>query len=57
MTAKKLTIGTAYDLDSLTLAGWTGPHDGLCCWDYFDASDCYLGPDADGIEPLFDVAE
>ena len=57
MTATKLTIGTVYDLDSLTLAGWTGPHGGLCCWYYFDAAGRYLGPDQDGLEPLFYVAE
>jgi hypothetical protein len=61
-TACKLTKGTRYDLDSLTFAGWTGPDaaiahadDTLDCWAYF-ADSVYLGPDADGVEPLFAAA-
>lgn len=53
----KLIKGTKYDTDTLTLTGWTGPHDGLSCWDYFDGDGEYLGADDDGVEPLFEVAE
>ena len=59
-TASKLTKGTRYSLDRLAFAGWTGPDaahadDTLDCWAYF-ANGVYLGPDADGVEPLFFVA-
>lgn len=53
----KLTKGEKYDTDTLNLTGWTGPHDGLFCWDYFSADGEYLGADDDGVEPLFTVAE
>lgn len=49
----KLTKGQKYDTDTLTLTGWTGPHEGLSCWDYFGADGEYLGADDDGVEPLF----
>jgi hypothetical protein len=39
----KLIKGTKYDTDTLTLTGWTGPHDGLSCWDYFDGDGEYPG--------------
>lgn len=59
MTATKLTKGTRYDIDSLTFAGWSGPDEAIAnadesldCWAYF-ADGVYLGPDSDGVEPLF----
>ena len=58
-TARKLTTGTRYDFARLAFAGWTGPDaaianadDTLDCWAYF-RDGVYLGPDADGVEPLF----
>lgn len=54
-TAIKLNIGEKYDIDTLTLAGWTGAHEGLSCWDYFLSDGTYRGPDQDGVEPLFDA--
>ena len=54
-TATKLTKGTKYDLDGLTCVDWTGDDAGLDCWAYF-RDGVYLGPDADGVEPLFAVA-
>mgnify|MGYP000848197736 FL=1 len=55
-TATKLTKGTKYDLDSLTCVDWTGDDTGLDCWAYF-RDGVYLGPDADGVEPLFAAAD
>lgn len=49
---RKLTKGERYDLDSLRCADWTGDDAGLDCWAYF-RDGIYLGPDADGVEPLF----
>jgi len=54
-TATKLTKGAKYDLSTLTCVDWTGDDTGLDCWAYF-ADGVYLGPDADGVEPLFAVA-
>ena len=56
-TATKLSKGIKYDLNSLTCVDWTGDDSGLDCWAYFDRDGVYLGPDADGVEPLFTVAE
>lgn len=50
----KLTKGDRYDLDTLDCVDWTGDDTGLNCWAYF-ADGVYLGPDADGVEPLFVV--
>jgi hypothetical protein len=61
-TATKLTPGRIYDVDSLTVADWTGPREILDAADfasvyfyanYFTDGE-YLGADADGVEPLFD---
>lgn len=55
MTLKK---NIPYDLNSLKLTGWTdgdgSGHDGYNVADYFGAESRYLGPDAHGIEPVFD---
>ena len=51
----RLTAGTQYDVDSLTLVGWsTGADciDGYSYLDYF-RDGRYLGADQDGIEPMF----
>lgn len=58
--AKKHTIrliaGKCYSNVDVKLAGWTG---GDGCYDgydpiyYFDAAGRYLGPDSEGVEPLF----
>lgn len=50
----KLTKGERYDVDALKCVDWTGDDTGLNCWAYF-ADGVYLGPDADGVEPLFVV--
>ena len=53
----KLINGKIYDLNNLTLIGWTNGngsgHEGYNVADYFDKQGRYLGPDQDGIEPDF----
>lgn len=56
-TETKLTKGEKYDVDSLVVVGWTGDSEGLFFGDYFDAAGVYRGPDADGVEPLFDAGQ
>lgn len=61
MKTIKLTKGTTYDVDAVRFADWHVPagcdtdpdNDGYHYGNYFDAEGRYLGPDADGIEPLF----
>ncbi len=54
-----LTQGTVYEIESLTLHGWTtgdgSGHEGYHVGDYFDAGGRYLGPDQHGIEPIVAV--
>lgn len=56
----KLVTGRQYELDTLKLTGWTdgggAEHEGYNACDYF-RNGIYLGPDDDGIEPLFKRAE
>lgn len=51
-----LTIGKKYDVDNLSLIGWTdgdgSGSDGYRIEDYFDVNGEYLGPDCHGIEPI-----
>ncbi len=53
-----LTAGTRYDVEHLTLLGWTdgdgSGHEGYHLFAYF-RDGVYLGPDPHGIEPLVDV--
>ncbi len=53
----KLINGKIYDLNNLTLVGWTdgngSGHEGYHVADYFDPHGRYLGADQDGIEPEF----
>jgi hypothetical protein len=56
-----LTPGVAYDIRYLRFVGWRneagaiqGTLDGYSCWAYFDADDRYLGPDKDGVIPIFE---
>jgi len=57
----KLTIGEKYDTSTLWCHGWTeGDGSGTgdyYCWDFFDEDCIYLGPDRNGIEPLFEICE
>jgi hypothetical protein len=54
MTLKK---GKRYDVAALTLVGWTkgngSGHAGYSMPYYFE-NGIYLGPDQDGIEPIFE---
>ena len=47
-----------YDVESLTLVGWTEGDgtgaDGYMLAEYFDDDGRYLGPDMHGIEPICD---
>jgi len=56
----KLVTGRQYKLNTLKLMGWTdgggAEHEGYNACDYF-RNGIYLGPDDDGIEPLFKRAE
>lgn len=56
-----LTKGKKYDADKLELLGWNNPNNedlaGYDCWAYFDRDGVYLGPDADGVEPEFEVID
>lgn len=52
MTETKLVRGAKYDVDSLGVSDWTGDSEGLYYGDYL-TDGVYLGPDADGVEPLF----
>lgn len=50
----RLVKGISYDTDALAFAGWSGGSgEGLDAWAYFAADGTYLGPDDDGVEPLF----
>jgi hypothetical protein len=61
--ASTLIPGQRYDTDALAeeyeWVGWRGPHgdlapsDDLLWLDWFGESGAYLGPDANGYEPLF----
>ena len=55
-TQTTLTPGTRYDVDTLTLLGWTegdgSGHEGYHVADYFAPDGAYLGPDQHGIEPI-----
>ena len=54
----KLSKGQKYDPSTLTLVGWTEGNgsgsDGYQPEYYFDQEGRYLGPDQDGIEPIFE---
>ena len=55
-----LTQDNRYETDALTFMGWsTGETHipGMDCWAYFDRDGRYLGPDEEGIEPVFVLAE
>lgn len=58
---KILEKGTTYDTSSLRCVGWTEGDgtgsEGYLCWNYFDASGRYLGPDENGIEPVWEEEE
>lgn len=53
-----LTKGNKYDTTKASGIGWTTSDgeapDGYNRWDYFDQDGIYLGPDEDGVEPLWD---
>ena len=50
-----LTTGEYYAVDALKFVGWSGPGTaGYNYFDYFADGGVYLGPDSDGIEPLFE---
>ena len=51
----RLTTGQKYDVDTLFLAGWSTGEDHRIGYHYSDyfRDGVYLGPDADGVEPLF----
>jgi hypothetical protein len=54
----KMEKGEKYDVDALVLIGWTSGngsgHSGYSAGYYFDDDGTYLGPDKDGIEPVFE---
>ena len=57
----KLIVGKKYDGANICCVGWqeggqkiTTPLAGYNCWDYFDDWWRYLGPDTEGIEPIFE---
>ncbi len=41
-------------INSLKLSGWTGDATGCNVADWFTADGLYKGPDADGLEPIFE---
>ncbi|NWG72770.1 MAG: hypothetical protein HXY23_14355 [Parvularculaceae bacterium] len=54
-----LNKGEKYDLSKMIekFAGWNTTDTDLAgynVWDYFDFDGTYLGPDVDGIEPVFE---
>lgn len=55
-TSGKLKAGTVYDVDALEFDRWsTGDavYGGVSYHEFFDADGKYLGPDEDGVEPVF----
>lgn len=57
-TEKTLTAGIRYEVESLELTDWTDADDDRYVdWanyaDYFAPDGRYLGPDKDGVEPMF----
>ena len=60
----KLKTGRFYDTNNLEFIRWENEkgdrvEDGVveyAAWAYFDEVGCYLGPDIDGIEPVFEEA-
>ena len=61
MTALRLTTGNKYDvtkLSALPVCEWIDPSDTIVGgYNYLDwfRDGVYLGPDEDGVEPLFEV--
>jgi len=53
----KCVKGRRYDTEHLRFVGWTEPNEGRNAFVYFDADGRYLGPDADGVEPLWSFPE
>ena len=56
----KLVAARRYDVSKLVFDGWAGKtpdhhvdSSGLNCAAYFDRHLCFLGPDYDGVEPVF----
>jgi hypothetical protein len=50
-----LEKGKKYATKNLRVIGWTGYTYGYNCWDYFDSTGVYYGPDENGVEPEFET--